>query len=229
MDCVVLTYTVPHRKTYDTLCRLKSLGYGDILVWAVPMRYKKTFVPIYEHRPPAFEDISPQSQCTAFGYEYTEAEDYEGIPGGAPILVCGAGLLPDELVKSRRVVNSHPGYIPLVRGLDALKWAIYEDLPIGATTHLIGDEVDAGEIIDRREVPIYKNDTFHALAQRVYETEIFMLADSLRLQAKPRFHESAKNHVLHKRMPKETEAYLMEKFQKLIEKHGTERTYRIHL
>lgn len=226
MDCVVLTYIAPHRKTYDTLCRLKSLGYNDVLVWAVPMHYKKKYVPLYEHRPPVYADIDTKKQCVAFGYEYVESENgYEGLPGveKIPVLVCGAGLLPESLTKSRRVVNSHPGYIPFARGLDAFKWAIYENLPIGVTTHLIGDEVDAGEIIDRREVPIYWNDTFHALAQRVYETEIFMLVDSLRLKAKPQFFEHAEGHELHKRMPKEIEGHLMEKFQNLIKTREIER------
>lgn len=228
MDCVVLTYAAPHRKTYDTLCRLKSLGYRDVLVWAVPMHYKKQFVPLYEHRPPVYADINTKQQCGSFGYRYVESESgYECLPENksTPVLVCGAGLLPESLIKSRCVVNSHPGYIPFARGLDAFKWAIYENLPIGVTTHLIGDEVDAGAIIDRREVPIYRNDTFHALAQRVYETEIIMLVDSLRLQAKPQFFENAEGHELHKRMPKELEEHLMERFRKLIEAHGTERIH----
>lgn len=223
MDCVVLTYAVSHRKTYDTLCRLKSLGYDDVCVWAVPMHYKKQFVPMYEHRPSVYADIETKKQCGAFGYAYVESEKgYNNLPGDdrTPVLVCGAGLLPESLIKSRQVVNSHPGYIPLVRGLDAFKWAIYEDLPIGVTTHLIGDEVDAGEIIDRREVPVYKNDTFHALAQRVYETEIFMLVDSLRLQGKHYFFESAQGYDLHKRMPKEMERHLLEKFHDYINIHG---------
>lgn len=85
----------------------------------------------------------------------------------------------------------HPGYISLARGLDALKWEIYEDLPIGVTTHFIGDEVDAGEIIERKEILVYKNDTFHALARRVYETEVAMLVSSLRAGGKGKFFAAA--------------------------------------
>ena len=226
MNCVVLTYAAPHRKTYDALCRLKSLGYDDVLVWAVPMHYKKHFVPLYEHRPPVYADIDTEKQCRAFGYKYVDSEKgYEDLPGdeNTPVLVCGAGLLPENLIKKRRVVNSHPGYIPLARGLDALKWAICEDLPIGVTTHLIGDEVDAGKIIDRQKVAVYRNDTFYALAQRVYETEIYMLVDSLRLQAKPHFLERAEGHILHKRMPKEIEVHLLERFHDYLNAHGVDK------
>lgn len=227
MDCIVLTYDVPHRKTYDVLCRLKSLGYNDVFVWAVPMHYKKTFVPLYEHRPPAYVEIETKKQCVAFGYMYLEsANGYDGLPGDkeVPVLLCGAGLLPEKLIKSRRIINSHPGYIPLARGLDALKWEIYENLPIGVTTHLIGDEVDAGEIIERKEVPIYENDTFHALAQRVYETEVSMLVDSLRFKGNGDFFVAAGDNKLHRRMPKEIEAQLMDRFFLLREARGVDRT-----
>ena len=226
MDCVVLTYTAPHRKTYDTLCRLKSLGYNDVLVWAVPMHYKKKFVPLYEHRPPAYAEIETKQQCAAFGYAYIEsASGYEGLSGdkNVPVLMCGAGILQESLIKSRRIINSHPGYIPFARGLDALKWEIYEELPIGVTTHFIGDEVDAGEIIERKKIPIYKNDTFHALAQRVYETEVSMLVDSLRFEGKSNFFAGAGDNKLHRRMPKEIESHLMDRFVHLRDVCGVER------
>lgn len=41
------------------------------------------------------------------------------------------------MIQKYRIINAHPGYIPVVRGLDSLKWAIVEGLPIGVTTHLL--------------------------------------------------------------------------------------------
>ena len=63
-----------------------------------------------------------------------------------------------------------------MKGLDALKWAIYQEQPIGVTTHYISDTADGGELIERRVIPIYFEDSFHSLATRVYEVEIEMLA-----------------------------------------------------
>lgn len=220
MDCVVLTYNTLHRKTYDTLCLLKASGYHDVLVWAVPMHYKKKFKPIYEHRPSLSNQISTKEVCANFGYQYIVSENgYADIPVDAsiPILSCGAGIIPQEIVDRYTIINSHPGYIPYARGLDSFKWAIYDDLPIGVTTHFLGDEVDAGKIIERREIPVYTNDTFHALAQRVYENEVEMLVGALKRYENECFYESAGNHVLHKRMPPEQEMQLMEKFQLLVQ------------
>lgn len=131
-------------------------------------------------------------------------------------IVCGAGILPQEFVKKNRVINSHPGYIPIVRGLDALKWAVYNGDPIGVTTHFLGDEVDAGEIIERRIVPVYWNDTFHAVAQRQYEMEIQMLVEAIDKLDEPHKVYSGEGYVVHRRMPHSYETRLMSRFAEYI-------------
>ena len=40
----VLTYNVPHKKTYDVLCLLKASGYENVKVYAMPMKYKKKYI-----------------------------------------------------------------------------------------------------------------------------------------------------------------------------------------
>lgn len=211
----VLTYNIRHRKTYDTLCLLKAKGYTDVTVFAQPLHYKKTFHPLIEHRPILNMEIpEPKILCNNFQYTYIE-QDIEKlqVPPAMTLLVCGAGIIPDEIVKQNIIINAHPGYIPEARGLDALKWAIYEKKKIGVTSHIIGKYVDAGEIIERREVRIFKYDTFHSLAQRVYETEIDMLVEAIgKLEEPHNFIEPGEN-VLHKRMPHEKEIELLEKFE----------------
>ncbi len=219
--CIVFTYNVPHRKTYDTLTLLKAKGYRNVLVYAVPMHYKKKFVPLYEHRPKDMLSIHPNILSNNLGFDYYEGEGYDlfNEKTNLAILICGAGIIPELVVKNNTIINSHPGYIPYARGLDAMKWAIVEDKPIGVTTHLLGDEIDAGEIIDRCKVPIYKNDTFHALAQRVYEYEVKMLVEAIGLL--PNHHEyiEAGNTILHKRMQADVEKDLMMKFEIYKEKY----------
>ncbi len=170
----VLTYNVPHRKTFDTLCLLKAKGYQDICVWAMPMNYKKTFYPNIEHRPAMPWDVEPEEMCCNLGYDYKKISQYDDISQKVNdiMLVCGAGIMPDSFIKKYRIINAHPGYIPNCRGLDALKWAIYNGDIIGVTTHIVGDEIDAGELLIRKKIPIFQNDTFHLVAQRVYENEI---------------------------------------------------------
>ncbi len=220
-QCCVLTYAVPHRKTYDALCLLKARGYRDVLVWAVPLSYRKNFVPIFEHRPPVLFEVEPKDLCLNLGYEYVLSESgYQGLDAivSCPVLVCGAGLIPLEFTRKLRLINAHPGYIPLVRGLDAFKWAIHENLPLGVTTHFIGDEIDAGDVIDRQDVPVFANDTFHSVADRAYALEIKMLVEALSL--KKAHHVSGSPYPVRRRMPREIEYGLMEDFERYKRCHA---------
>lgn len=224
-ECIVLTYNAPHRKTYDALCRLKALGYKDVLVWAVDFHYTKKFHPIYEHRPPVVVEVMPEKLCEYFGYDFIFSQNgYENFDfdSSVPVLVCGAGIIPESMVEKYRIINSHPGFIPLARGLDAFKWSLAEDIPIAATSHFLGSEIDAGEIIDQREVEVFENDTFHSLAQRLYDTEITLLVDALKkVNEKHRFVKGGEN-VIHKRMPAEIEEGILDAFETYKHKHAVE-------
>lgn len=217
MNIGVLTYNVKHRKTYDVLCLLKALGYNKVSVYAVPLQYKKTFQPVLQHRPEMVWPVDIEVLCKNFSFQYNTIEDYSQIleRDGSIMLVGGAALLPDAFIRKYCVINAHPGYIPNCRGLDAFKWAVYERQPIGVTSHIIGEEIDAGEILLREKVPVYLNDTFFATAQRVYENEIRVLVESISFVCsnKKREYISGEGFTVHKRMPKNIEKRLLECFE----------------
>jgi Folate-dependent phosphoribosylglycinamide formyltransferase PurN len=223
----VLTYDVPHRKTFDTLCLLKAKGYQDIYVWAIPMNYKKTFYPNIQHRPSMPWDVNMEKMCSNLRYDYRKILRYDAVnqKENDIMLVCGAGIMPDFFIKKYRIINAHPGYIPNCRGLDALKWAIYNEDIIGVTTHIIGDEIDAGEILIRKKIPVFKNDTFHLVAQRVYESEIQMLVDSVNIlkEERKRLVVSGEGYKVNKRMPHDLEKDLYSKFEKYKNKFAEDR------
>lgn len=126
------------------------------------------------------------------------------------VLIGGAPIISDK----HKIINSHPGYLPNVRGLDALKWGIYSGQPIGVTTHYISSEADAGQLIERRIVPVYFEDTFHAVAQRVYETEIEMLVNTIGIAKNASLESLEDNrYPVHKRMPHHLEMIMMQRFE----------------
>lgn len=221
----VLTYSIKHRKTYDLLALLKGNGYQDVIVYATPFHYQKKKFPIYQHRPEMNYDIPDIEQlCGNYGYECRtgKIEEFQ-IESERVVLVAGAGILPESFVKSHTIINAHPGYIPNCRGLDAFKWAILEDQPIGVTTHLIGEYVDAGQVIERRLISVYKSDTFHALAQRVYENEVSMLVEAVdKLDTNALEMMYPENYPLHKRMPGDIEESLLQKFEEYKNRHAIE-------
>ncbi len=219
----VLTYAVPHRKTQDTLARLSMCGYRDTTVVAIPFVERKKFSPRFRHRPSTVIPVAVEETCRNLGYRY-QTSAIDGLDAVfrrerfRHILITGAGLLPEGLVKEFQLTNSHPGYLPLVKGLDALKWAIYNDNPIGVTSHYVSETTDEGILIERREVPVYREDTFHAIAYRQYEMEIAMLVDAIaRVEAMPPA-ESLSNPDIaaNRRMPKDLEGIMWERCLALI-------------
>jgi len=215
MKVGVLTYTFKHKKTYDTLSLLKAKGYQEVLVVAQEPHYQKTFRPLIEHRPPLIADIPDIcTLCKNLGFDYITKTLDNDFGDDIVFLICGAGILPDAFIKRYRVINSHPGYIPLARGLDSLKWSIYRNQPVGVTTHFVGDYVDGGVIIEQRIIDILAYDTFHSVAGRVYENEIDMLVGALE--------KINEEHIfiipdteLNRRMPHKIEEELFRRFEKL--------------
>jgi folate-dependent phosphoribosylglycinamide formyltransferase PurN len=95
------------------------------------------------------------------------------------IIIAGAGIIDPSLFGSVPILNVHPGIIPLVRGLDAYKWAIYNGHPLGISLHIISKEVDKGNLLTIKKTPIFESDTYYSLARRHYEYEINLLKNSL--------------------------------------------------
>lgn len=219
----VLTYPVKHRKTYDVLSLLRANGYADVNVYAIPFRYHSNHTPLIRHRPEMNFQIPETSElCHNLGFRYESGElESVNIDEERIVLIAGAGILSEEFVDRHIVINAHPGYIPDCRGLDAFKWAILENHPVGVTTHLVGPEIDSGKIIERRIIDIYKTDTFHSVAQRVYENEVSMLVAAIEKSGDSNL-VSIENYGVHKRMPKNIEKNLMEMFEQYKNKYGKE-------
>ena len=71
-----------------------------------------------------------------------------------------------------RIVNIHPSLLPKYRGLDTHARAIEAgDAVGGCSVHIVTEELDAGEVLGRSEVPIHAGDTAETLAGRVLITE----------------------------------------------------------
>ena len=71
-----------------------------------------------------------------------------------------------------RIVNIHPSLLPRYRGLDTHARAIEAgDSVSGCSVHIVTEELDAGEVLGKAEVPIMQDDTPATLEQRVLAAE----------------------------------------------------------
>ena len=72
----------------------------------------------------------------------------------------------------RRIINIHPSLLPRFPGLMAWKQALDAGEKVaGCTVHYVDEQIDHGDIIAQREVPILPNDTPETLHERIQVEE----------------------------------------------------------
>jgi hypothetical protein len=185
---VVFAYDFPHKKGQDIILRLTALGYKPRVVLAAPRVPLNVPAAAIRVKPRHADLLEPEALCRGLGIDYQVVDhasetcllmlDQLDTEIG---VVAGARILPQHVIERfrRGIINLHPGLLPEVRGLDALQWAIMHDRPLGVTAHLIDRRVDAGWILERREIAEYPDDTLVDLSLRLYETELAMLKPAL--------------------------------------------------
>jgi len=140
--------------------------------------------------------------------------EYGSIPDVADYyLVGGAGIFSAAAIGAKKIINAHPGIIPAARGLDAFKWSVFSNIPLGVSLHLMDAEVDAGEVIAIFETPVFPSDTIEILARRHYELELNVLSESMRILNQPKsLHINYPANAPRRRMPLAVEKDMLEKF-----------------
>jgi hypothetical protein len=214
----VITYDHPHRKTQDLLCKLILRGYIDIDLIVLPYVERANFKPLFPHRPTnpvncTIEELAERLMIRVVKY-INDPEDltsYLNVKKYDAVLIGGAGFLPHG-----NIINSHPGYLPNVRGLDALKWAILEGQPIGVTTYFIGEDLDTGKLIEQRFLQLKYTDNFDSIAARLYDLEINMLVDAI--EKTPVGLQLTAEYPVHRRMSHEDEIRMQRKLKQMIER-----------
>lgn len=81
-----------------------------------------------------------------------------GVLGGTRIIKKRILEIPPD-----GMLNSHPGLLPEVRGSASPAWSVYYDIPIGSTCHFIDPNIDTGDIVGKRLIPISRGDTYEKL------------------------------------------------------------------
>lgn len=107
----------------------------------------------------------------------TEAELVRVLQDCGVELVALAGYMrvlkaPMLAAYPRRILNIHPSLLPKFPGLMAWKQALDAGEKItGCTVHHVDEQIDHGDILAQREVPILPNDTPETLHERIQVAE----------------------------------------------------------
>ncbi len=219
----LITYQTNHLKTEQVFRRLIKKYPPEVFTfYALPFVQRAKRTVLFPHRPEQSAGMDTAKLAKEYGVRYVICKSDTDISAGEDIyLILGAGILSAECVRGKKILNIHPGAIPVSRGLDAFKWAIYDGVPAGNTLHFIDAEVDAGETVALKATPLYEDDTFADFAARHYAREIDMMAN---------FEEYLDNPVNdlpnlpvgepRMRMKTETERELPEMFRRYKEKYA---------
>jgi methionyl-tRNA formyltransferase len=84
------------------------------------------------------------------------------------LVLAGARILSAEILAIPRLgaLNAHPAHLPGFRGTGVVGRSILAGTPVTVTVHFGAAEVDAGDVVERRLVPIEHGDTLDRIQQR---------------------------------------------------------------
>jgi len=210
----IITYDYNHLKTEQVVFPICDKGY-EIIIYALPFFERPRRKTLFNHRPEQFKGMHPREMSQKIDAEYVVcSNDFEIDDRCDYYLVTGAGILSEKCVSNKKIINCHPGLIPMSRGLDSFKWAIYDYIPVGNTLHFIDHRVDAGEIIHQEITPLFEMDTIADFANRHYEQEIKMLIDFERyVEGCGGNIPELKEGIVHKRMNANIEEEMLNRFE----------------
>jgi phosphoribosylglycinamide formyltransferase, formyltetrahydrofolate-dependent len=91
-------------------------------------------------------------------------------------------ILKQEMLSAfpRGIVNIHPSLLPKFPGLEAWKQALDAGETVtGVTVHFVDHQIDHGDIIMQREVPVLTGDTPQSLHARIQTVEHVVYCEAL--------------------------------------------------
>jgi methionyl-tRNA formyltransferase len=97
-----------------------------------------------------------------------------GVLGGTRIISKSVLMIPPD-----GMLNSHPGLLPEVRGSASVAWSIYYDIPIGCTCHFIDPNIDTGDIVVKRTIPVHRGDTYELLCWKTLVTAGTLMTEAV--------------------------------------------------
>ena len=116
------------------------------------------------------DDAGLAAQAAELGHAVHTSHDYE--PSARGLSVHYQRIVPAALIdRYEGIWNLHPGLLPWGRGFYPVFWAMWEGTPAGATLHELVPALDAGPIVEGREVEVRGDDTGGSLHARVQDAE----------------------------------------------------------
>ncbi len=226
----LFAYNFPHRKTQDFIFKMHVEGHTpDLIIAADPV---KLSIPAASVRTKVRHcgAMHPKDIAATLGIPYVvhphnsksvvTAVEEHGIDLA---VIAGARILKKRIIDAFElgIINYHPGLIPQTRGLDAMMWSVYNDIPQAITAHLIDPRVDAGRIMFVEELAIWADDTPFDIQERLYEMQVEMIPRSIEMAISGEGADIGENADHNTKMDPETEAGTLRRFPEYVKRRAT--------
>jgi len=178
MRISLITYDIAHGKTQDVLFRLLRRPEITVTLTTIEFKQRPQRTVLFQHRPHQFVGPTTRSIATELGLVSRPMAQWRSFHTSVDFfLICAGVLLDKDFATTVRAVNCHSGLTPQTRGLDAFKWALKRQHPVGNTLHFIDESIDLGRIFHQQVTPIFCDDDIATFARRHYDAEIDLLAN----------------------------------------------------
>jgi len=115
------------------------------------------------------------------------------------VVVAYGKLIPRDvfLLPPLGTINLHPSLLPKYRGAAPVQWALYNgEHEIGITVQLINEQLDAGDIVMQKTIPVDLHDTSADVYEKVIPPGAEMLAESIDCLFKGTIAPKPQDHAL---------------------------------
>ena len=195
---IIFAYNFEHNKTNDIILECVKNNIGIELI--IAQNKKKLNIAklpfTYSKSEPA--EIHPRELAKKLNISYVvldhnSIETIKLLVSIKPKLgmVAGARIISGKVINkfSIGIINFHPGDLPEIRGLYSIPRAIKKGKKIKVTSHLIDSNIDSGQLIEKKEVTVLKDDTIFDISKRSYLTEISLIKSSVKMALDENFTE----------------------------------------
>jgi methionyl-tRNA formyltransferase len=137
-------------------------------------------------KPPPVKEIALSSGLKVFQPERIRdfADEIRRLKPDCIVVVAYGKILPKDVLEipPYGVINLHASLLPKYRGAAPIQRVIMAGEEVtGNTVMLVNERMDAGDILSQREEPVYPDDNFQTLSERLSERGAHLLAETLEL------------------------------------------------
>ncbi len=167
-----------------SLERLIQDGYHVVCVITQPDRPKGRGRKL---KPPPVKEVALKHGIAVIQPEdLTDEELLSSLKQKKPeliVVVAYGQILPKEILELPKLgaINVHPSLLPKYRGAAPIQWTVMNDESVtGVTVIRMTEKMDAGPILLQKEVPVFPDETFGQLHDRLARLGSEILLDAIR-------------------------------------------------